>query len=34
MWGNLLVTVTGMVPARGQGLGDRFTPIIGLDYAW
>ncbi len=34
VWGNLLVTVTGMVPAKSGGLSDRFTPIIGLDYAW
>jgi hypothetical protein len=34
IWGNLLVTVTGLVPANSSGLTDRFTPIIGLDYAW
>jgi hypothetical protein len=34
LWGNLLVTATGMVPAKSSGLSDRFTPIIGIDYAW
>jgi hypothetical protein len=34
IWGILLVTVTGLVPAKSGGLSDRFTPIIGIDYAW
>jgi hypothetical protein len=34
LWGNLLLTVTGLVPANSSGLTDRFTPIVGLDYAW
>ena len=34
LWGNLLLTVTGLIPANSSGLTDRFTPIIGLDYAW
>ncbi len=33
-WGNLLVTFTGLIPANRSGLTDRFTPIVGLDYAW
>ena len=34
VWGNLLVTVTGLVSKNGRGLSDRFTPVIGFDYAW
>ena len=34
LWGNFLVTATGLVPAKSSGLSDRFTPIIGIDYAW
>lgn len=34
VWGNLLVTMTGLVSKNGRGLSDRFTPVIGLDYAW
>ena len=34
LWGNLLLTASGLIPANSSGLIDRFTPIIGLDYAW
>ena len=34
VWGNLLVTATGLVTAKSDGLSDRFTPVIGIDYAW
>jgi len=34
LWGNLLVTVAGMLTTSTNGLSDRFTPVVGLDYAW
>jgi hypothetical protein len=34
VWSNLLVTMTALVSKNDRGLNDRFTPVIGLDYAW
>jgi hypothetical protein len=34
LWGNLLVTVAAMFTTSSNGLSDRFTPVVGLDYAW
>jgi hypothetical protein len=34
LYGNLLVTATGLISTNNHGLSDRFTPVIGFDYAW
>jgi hypothetical protein len=34
VWGNLLVTATALTSTNSQGLSDRFTPVVGFDYAW
>ena len=34
LWNNLLLTATGLMSTNSYGLGDRFTPVIGFDYAW
>jgi hypothetical protein len=33
-FGNLLVTVNGLFPITKKGLQDKFTPVVGLDYAF
>jgi len=33
-WGNMLLTFTALVPMNSSGLTARFTPILGVDYAW
>jgi len=32
--GNLLVSVNGLVAFTGDGLTDRFTPLVGVDYSF
>jgi Putative MetA-pathway of phenol degradation len=32
--GNLLITVNGLFSLGGQGLKDKFTPLVGLDYSF
>lgn len=32
--GNLLITVNALFPLTDAGLQDRFTPVIGMDYAF
>ena len=34
LWGNLLLNLTALTSTNSRGLSDRFTPAIGLDYAW
>src|SRR5262249_45351354 len=33
-FGNLLVTVNGLFALNKKGLQDKFTPLVGLDYAF
>ena len=32
--GNLLITINGLFSLGGEGLQDKFTPLIGLDYSF
>ena len=32
--GNLLITVNALFPLTNAGLQDRFTPVVGIDYAF
>jgi hypothetical protein len=32
--GNLLLTVNGLFSISKQGLQDKFTPLVGLDYSF
>jgi len=32
--GNLLVSVNGLIAFTGDGLTDRFTPLVGVDYSF
>jgi hypothetical protein len=32
--GNLLITVNGLFSINNEGLRDRFTPLVGLDYSF
>ncbi len=32
--GNLLITINGLFSLGGDGLQDKFTPLIGLDYSF
>ncbi len=34
LWGNLLLNLSALTSTNSHGLSDRFTPSIGLDYAW